>query len=211
MDIPEARTLLQCCEPEDQLRKHASECEAYIHSLHDKVSAVPTVLAKLEREVEKIISGASVDEVSNKSLEDRADTMPPNTVQTAKGAVWVSSSLSGEGSLPQWLAALLACSKHSAPNLGRLQEIVAEMESHHEDLQALLREDEATRSVTGGGDDDSPLSGSMSVHFTEFDERHKLHERELLPELKLLAEAVSDPLKATFETTFGALFAHVLG
>lgn len=68
VDIPEARTLLQCCEPEDQLRKHASECAAYIGSLHEKVSLVPQVLAKLEREVEKIISGASVDEVNHQAI-----------------------------------------------------------------------------------------------------------------------------------------------
>ena len=36
-DIPEARTLMQCCEPEDQLRTHAAECGAYIGSLHENV------------------------------------------------------------------------------------------------------------------------------------------------------------------------------
>jgi hypothetical protein len=211
-DIPEARTLLQCCEPEEQLRKHAAECGEYISSLHAKVSLVPTVLDKLEREVQKIVTGASV-EGGEESLEQAADNMPPSTVKTARGAVWVSQSLSGEGSLSQWLAALHACGKHSAPNLGRLQEITTEMESHHEELRRLLQQGEEENAGNAGGaggdDEDSPtgLSGSMTVHFAVFDERHKLHERELLPELKLLAEAVGSQVTASCEArTLAARF-----
>ena len=202
-DIPEARTLMQCCEPEDQLRKHAAECGDYISSLHAKVSLVPAALETLAREVKKIIASAAVDH-GESSPQQAGEKMPPNTVNTPKGSVWVlpeQFSLDGDGSLPQWMAALSACSKHSAPNLGRLQEIVSQMESHHSELEKMLQQ---AQQATGPGgrardDDGSPLTGSMTDHFAALDARHKLHEQELLPELEVLTRAVGSQVTASCE------------
>ncbi len=202
-DIPEARTLMQCCEPEDQLRKHAAECGEYISSLHAKVLLVPAALETLAREVKKIIASAAVDR-GESSPEQAAEKMPPNTVNTPKGSVWVlpeQFSLNGEGSLPQWMAALSACSKHSAPNLGRLQEIVSQMESHHSELERMLQQGQQAAGPGGRArdDDDSPLNGSMTDHFAALDARHKVHEQELLPELEVLAQAVGSQVTASCE------------
>jgi len=193
-DIPHnPTTLLQCCEPEEQLRSHATECAAFIDSLEAKVSLVPAVLAKLDREVGKILAGASVSEEDGSAVSD-ADDAPPSTVMTSQGSVWVSGQdPEGEG-LAQWLGALEQCGKHSAPNLSRLEEIAAEFDAHHAEIVQLMGND-AKRS---GEDNDSPLGGA-SAHFAMFDERHKHHERELLPEARQLAEAVGGQVSASCE------------
>jgi hypothetical protein len=154
-----APTLLDCCESEESLRKHAVECAAFIQSLKAKVELVPAVLVKLEREVEKIVAGTGLEEAVGQGGSEAAAGM---------SASRAAAALSG-GSLREAMSELSQCVAEGQPKLARLEQLQEALSGDHAAMEGRTGE-------------------KVPADFESFYQQDKQHKSELLPELQALAE-----------------------